>query len=222
GAEEYANHVRKLETRGMTMHQVAAAKAYILSDRQDNTRYGGGGPDEREQPRRATDYDDYVDPVNRTYPPEWKEYLDLPHCNYTLADCLGFCIFWIGFKPFTPIRRWDEAELYSYATGVALDYAEVEKGTRRARALIRAYNAILGERMRADDLPAKFFAGIGPIPAMSRDALSKAIDSANKAMGYNVEGIPTREALEEIGLDYVAEELEQRGILSQPVSTPAV
>ncbi|MBI4188569.1 MAG: hypothetical protein HY529_05115 [Chloroflexi bacterium] len=219
GAEQFANHVRKLETRGMTMHQVSQAKAYILSDRQDNTRYGGGGPDEAEQPRRA-EYDDYTEAVNRTYPPDWEKYLDLPHCNYTLADCLGFCIFWIGFKPFTPIRRLDEVELVEYATGQDLNRTEVEKATRRARALIRSYNAILGERMRADDLPAKFFKGVGTIPPMSHDGLSKAIERANTMMGYNVEGVPTREALEEIGLDDIAQELERRGILPKPALMP--
>ena len=215
GAEQYANHVRKLETRSMNMNQVRTAEANILSDRQDNTRFDNVGLG---KPREIGK--DIAEAINRTYPPEWKEYLDLPHGYHTLADCLGLCYLWLGFKPYTSIRTWDGAELLFYATGLDLDHAEVENAIRRARALIRAYNAILGERMRADDIPAKFFDGVGSIPPLNRDDLSKAVEKGNTSMGYNTEGIPTKEALEKIGLDYVAQELEKRGILPKPVSLP--
>ncbi|MBI2288336.1 MAG: hypothetical protein HYY41_03425 [Chloroflexi bacterium] len=215
GAEQYANHVRKLETRGMNMHQVNMASAYILCDRMDNTRFGGGGFGEAEEVGK-----DIAEAVHRTYPPEWKEYLDLPNAGYCVSDCLGLCIFWTGFKPFTPIRKWDMPELISYATGVEMSHEDMEKGFRRARALIRAYNTILGERMRADDLPGKFFNGVGPIPPISRDELSKRVAYGNELMGYTAEGIPTRESLEEIGLGDIAQELARRGLSPKPSLMP--
>ena len=74
--------------------------------------------------------------------------------------------------------------------------------------------------MRADDIPAKFFNGVGSIPPLSRDDLSKAVEKGNTSMKYNPEGIPTRAALEEIDLGYVAQELEKRGVLPEPGSIP--
>ncbi|MDP3879350.1 MAG: aldehyde ferredoxin oxidoreductase N-terminal domain-containing protein [Dehalococcoidales bacterium] len=215
GAEEYAVHIRKLEPRGQTMRP-GMASSYLLSDRQDNSKWGGtvgiegGGEGEG---------DKYAEAVNWTYPPDWKKYMDMPGEHNTLADCVGLCYFWSVARPDILIRDWDVAELLLLATGMNADADSIEKGVRRVRALTRAYNAILGERQRADDLPARFFhdpAGI--LPPVNRDEISKAIAETNKAMGYTAEGIPTREALEEIDLDYVAEELERRGVLPQPVS----
>ena len=143
----------------------------------------------------------------------------MPGEHHTLADCVGICYFWLGVKPHIPIREWDMAELFLLATGVNTDEDGVEKCVRRVRALNRAYNAILGERQKASDIPTKFFndpAGI--LPPINRDDLSRVVAEANKAMGYTAEGIPTREALEEIDLGYVAEELERKGVLPQPVS----
>ena len=122
-----------------------------------------------------------------------------------LTDCTGLCRFWSAFKIYSPIRDWDQVELVSYATGVDMDEKEVRKCARRARALVRAYNAILGERMKVDDLPE-----IIGFETVNRDNLSKLLEEANKEMGCNPEGIPTGEALEEIGLGYVAQELERR------------
>ena len=39
------------------------------------------------------------------------------------------------------------------------------------------------------------------------------MDEYYEFKGWNAEGIPTRETLHELGLDYVAEELVRRGIL---------
>ena len=95
------------------------------------------------------------------------------------------------------------------------DEKEVKKCTRRAKALVRAYNAILGERNKLEDLPKIIgFENVDP------NNVSKVMEEANKEMGCNAEGIPTREDLEEIGLNYVAEELERRGILPEPVGLP--
>ena len=45
--------------------------------------------------------------------------------------------------------------------------------------------------------------------------LEKALlDTYYKLKGWNNEGIPTRESLHELGLDFVSEDLVQRGILT--------
>ena len=39
------------------------------------------------------------------------------------------------------------------------------------------------------------------------------LDMYYKLKGWNNEGIPTRETLDKLGLDYISEDLEQRGYL---------
>ena len=39
------------------------------------------------------------------------------------------------------------------------------------------------------------------------------LDTYYKYKGWNMDGIPTKERLQELGLGYVAEDLEKRGIL---------
>ncbi|MCK5915931.1 MAG: hypothetical protein KAG92_07310, partial [Deltaproteobacteria bacterium] len=42
----------------------------------------------------------------------------------------------------------------------------------------------------------------------------KLLDAYYKLKGWNLEGIPTAESLNDLGLDFVAEELLKRGILT--------
>ncbi|GAI44753.1 unnamed protein product, partial [marine sediment metagenome] len=44
---------------------------------------------------------------------------------------------------------------------------------------------------------------------------AKLLDEYYKFKGWNNEGIPTKETLDELGLDYVSEDLEQRGIYKE-------
>ena len=47
------------------------------------------------------------------------------------------------------------------------------------------------------------------------------MDGYYKFKGWNHEGIPTKESLQALGLDYVAEDFLQRGILTDTESTPS-
>ncbi|MBI2287593.1 MAG: hypothetical protein HYU83_01135 [Chloroflexi bacterium] len=237
GAEQYAYHMRKLEPRGYSIRGLP--HAWLLSDRQDSTSWvnasrGALRPSGRVS-HGAESGDWYAESVYWAYPQDWKEYrkrrLDVTEVDYEmeskvtaydafstfLSDCNGFCRFWSAFKIYSPIRDWDQIKLVLYATGLDMDEKEVRKCARRARALIRAYNAILGERTKVDDLP-----NVIGFETVDHDKLSKVMEEANKEMGCNAEGFPTREALEELGLDYIAEELERREILPRPVSIAAV
>lgn len=110
---------------------------------------------------------------------------------------------------------WEHVALLKYATGLNLDEKEMEKYARRTKLLVRAYNSILGERMKADDLQEQFFTG-------DYDKLVKMLEETNQLMGCSPEGIPTRKALEETGLEYVTRELERRRILPAPAAISAV
>jgi hypothetical protein len=47
------------------------------------------------------------------------------------------------------------------------------------------------------------------------------LDAYYKLKGWNDQGIPTKESLNELGLEYVAEDLEKRGIYSENEGTPS-
>ena len=44
---------------------------------------------------------------------------------------------------------------------------------------------------------------------------AKLLDEYYKFKGWNKEGIPTKETLDELGLDYVSQDLEQRGVYKE-------
>jgi hypothetical protein len=47
------------------------------------------------------------------------------------------------------------------------------------------------------------------------------LDTYYKFKGWNNDGIPTKETLDELGLDYVSEDFIQRGILTASEDTPS-
>jgi hypothetical protein len=47
------------------------------------------------------------------------------------------------------------------------------------------------------------------------DIEAKLLDDYYKFKGWNNEGIPTKETLDELGLDYVSQDLEQRGVFKE-------
>ncbi len=54
-------------------------------------------------------------------------------------------------------------------------------------------------------------------PDLERELL----DTYYKFKGWNNEGIPTKESLHELGLDYVSEDFEKRGIYSDDGDIPS-
>ena len=53
------------------------------------------------------------------------------------------------------------------------------------------------------------------------DFEQKLLDDYYKFKGWNNDGVPTRETLDKLGLDYVSEDFEQRGILPKSEGVPA-
>ena len=85
---------------------------------------------------------------------------------------------------------------------------ELWKAATRNRTLLRAINVRRGMR-RADEKPPEDH-WKKRFPELEK----KLLDAYYKLKGWNSNGIPTTESLHELDLDYVAEDLEQRGILS--------
>ena len=83
---------------------------------------------------------------------------------------------------------------------------------RRNRTLVRALNIRRGLR-RVDEKPPEDHWKIRD-PEME----TKLLDAYYKFKGWNNDGIPTKETLEKLGLDYVSEDFLERGILTDSES----
>jgi aldehyde:ferredoxin oxidoreductase len=95
-----------------------------------------------------------------------------------------------------------------------LDEAGLWEIGRRNRTLIRAINVRRGMR-RKDEVPPQDHWAI-----RDHEFEQKLLDDYYVYKGWNNDGIPTGETLNELGLDYVRKDFEQRGILTDNDGVP--
>ena len=88
-----------------------------------------------------------------------------------------------------------------------MDEAKLTQATKRYRTLVRAINIRRGMRRKDDKPPENHWKKRFP------ELEKKLLDEYYKMKGWNKQGIPTKESLHELGLDYVSNEFIQRGIL---------
>ncbi len=81
--------------------------------------------------------------------------------------------------------------------------------------LVRAVNVRRGLR-RADEKPPE-----DHWKKRFPELETKLLDAYYKFKGWNNDGIPTKEALNELGLDYISEDLQQRKILTDIEDSPS-
>ncbi|MDD3845592.1 MAG: aldehyde ferredoxin oxidoreductase N-terminal domain-containing protein [Syntrophorhabdaceae bacterium] len=132
---------------------------------------------------------------------DWMEMLhNIDDACCVCAGMSSFCL-----KP--PYHIHNYPKIISAATGLDLDEAALKKIVNRSRNLHRALNNRLGLR-RGDEKPPEDH-WKRRYPEIEENLLS----TYYTFKGWNQEGIPTKERLHELDLDYVAEDLEKRGIL---------
>ena len=132
---------------------------------------------------------------------DWMEMLhNIDDACCVCAGMSSFCL-----KP--PYHIHNYPKLISAATGLDLDEAGLKKIVNRSRNLHRALNNRRG-MTRADEKPPQDH-WKKRFPELEENLLS----TYYKFKGWNMDGIPTKERLHELDLDYVTEDLEKRGIL---------
>jgi len=125
-----------------------------------------------------------------------------------IDDSTGMCAGLSSFPYKPPFHIHNLPELISAGAGLDLDEDSLTHLTKRNRDLVRAINIKRGLR-RADEKP--------PDDHWKRrfpELEQKLLDDYYKFKGWNREGVPTRESLHELDLDYVAEDLMERGLLT--------
>ena len=135
------------------------------------------------------------------------EIVDWMEMLHNIDDALCLCAGMGSFCLKPPYHIHNYPKLISAATGMDLDEEGLKKIVNRNRNLHRAYNIRLG-LTRADEKPPEDH-WRHRFPELEEDLLT----TYYTYKGWNYDGIPTRQRLHELDLDYVAEDLTRRGFL---------
>jgi aldehyde:ferredoxin oxidoreductase len=131
---------------------------------------------------------------------DWMEML------HNIDDAVCMCAGMSSFCLKPPYHIHNFPKLISAATGLDIDEAGLKKIVNRSRNLHRAYNNRRG-MTRVDEKPPQDH-WKNRFPELEE----KLLDTYYQFKGWNKDGIPTKERLHELDLDYVAADLQKRGI----------
>jgi aldehyde:ferredoxin oxidoreductase len=148
----------------------------------------------------GTSFPNYPTPEAACELVEWQETM------HYIDDATGICAGLSSFPIKPPYHIHNLPALISAATGLDIDEAKLWQIAKRNRNLIRAINVRRGMRRKDEKPPEDHWKRRFP------DIEAKLLDQYYKFKGWNKEGIPTKETLQELDLAYVAEDLEKRGV----------
>ncbi|MBU2455857.1 MAG: aldehyde ferredoxin oxidoreductase C-terminal domain-containing protein, partial [Proteobacteria bacterium] len=130
-----------------------------------------------------------------------------------IDDALGQCAGLSSFPLKPPYHIHNYPKFISAGAGIEMDEDKLSQAAKRYRTLVRAINIRRGMRRKDDRPPEDHWKK--RFPELEKELL----DTYYKFKGWNNDGIPTKESLQELGLDYVADEFIKRGILKEDEDT---
>jgi benzoyl-CoA reductase subunit BamB len=136
------------------------------------------------------------------------EIVDWMEKMHYIDDALGMCAGLSSFPLKPPYHIHNYPEFVTAATGIKMTKDDVWKSATRTRTLMRALNVRRGMRRTDDKPPEDHWRKRFP------DLEKELLDNYYKLKGFNDQGIPTKESLEDLEMGFVAEEFEQKGIYS--------
>jgi len=139
---------------------------------------------------------------------DWQEMM------HYIDDALGQCAGLSSFPLKPPYHIHNYPKFISAGAGIDMDEDKLTKAAKRYRTLVRAINIRRGMRRKDEKPPEDHWKKRFP------ELEEKLLDGYYKLKGWNNEGIPTKESLEELGLDYVSEDFIKRGILTDGDDAP--
>jgi aldehyde:ferredoxin oxidoreductase len=145
------------------------------------------------------------------YPPPdaCSEIVNWQEQMHYIDDSTGMCAGLSSFPLKPPFHIHNLPDLINSGAGLDLDEAALVHLTKRNRNLVRCNNLIRGHSRKDEKPPDDHWKKRFP------ELEQKLLDEYYKYKGWNNDGVPTRETLHELDLDYVADELERRGILEK-------
>jgi len=143
------------------------------------------------------------------YPPPAAtcEIVDWQERMHYIDDSLGLCAGLSSFPLKPPYHIHNLPPFISAAAGIDLDEDGLTRIAARNRNLVRAVNVRRGMR-RADEKPPE-----DHWKKRFPELEAQLMDEYYRFRGWNSQGIPTRQTLNELSLDYVADDFEEQGIL---------
>ncbi len=206
GSEKYALHIKGLELPG---YDVRGAKGHGLAYA---TSYTGG-----DHNRGYAFQEIFSIPI--PYPVDrlsiegkgkltkWNQDVRTATC-----DCPTMCVFLLD-TAMAPIATENTASLMEAVTGLSYTPEDVEKVGERINNLARAFNVREGFTRADDTFPERLMteplkAGASKGHLISKEDLNTMLDEYYTVRGWDIKtGIPKKEKLIELGLDYVARDL---------------
>jgi len=143
--------------------------------------------------------------------PEKVRFAAYTHIFYSLLDTLELCQFVWG-PAWTLYGPTETVEFVRAVTGWDVSLDELMKAGQRRLNLLRAFNAREGFSRKDDKLPKKFFKalqGTGPTAGVVIDPkeFESALDQYYQLLTWTPDGIPTRTALTDLGIEWVADKV---------------
>jgi benzoyl-CoA reductase subunit BamB len=136
------------------------------------------------------------------------EIVDWQERMHYIDDALGQCAGLSSFPLKPPYHIHNYPKFISAGAGIEMDEDKLSQAAKRYRTLVRAINISRGMRRKDDKPPENHWKK--RFPELEKELL----DTYYKFKGWNNDGIPTKESLNEMGLGYVAKEFIKRGILT--------
>ncbi len=133
---------------------------------------------------------------------DWQERM------HYIDDALGMCAGLSSFPLKPPYHIHNYPKFIASGAGIDMDEAKLTQAAKRYRALVRANNIRRGMRRKDEKPPENHWKKRFP------ELEAELLDAYYKFKGWNDQGIPTKESLHEMGLDFVSEDFVKRGILT--------
>jgi benzoyl-CoA reductase subunit BamB len=140
---------------------------------------------------------------------DWQEKM------HYIDDVLGVCTGLSSFPLKPPYHIHNYPKFISAATGIDMDEAGLTQVYNRNRNLVRAINIRRGLRRSDEKPPQDHWKKRFP------ELEERLLDAYYKFKGWNMDGIPTKETLQELDLAYISEDLIKKGILREEQDTPS-
>jgi benzoyl-CoA reductase subunit BamB len=140
---------------------------------------------------------------------DWQEKM------HYIDDALGMCAGLSSFPLKPPYHIHNYPKFISSGAGIEMDEDKLTQTIKRYRTLVRANNIRRGMRRKDEKPPEDHWKK--RFPELEKELL----DTYYQFKGWNDDGIPTKESLLELGLDYVFEDFEKRGIYSDSGAAPS-
>ena len=136
------------------------------------------------------------------------EIVDWMERMHYIDDALGMCAGLSSFHLKPPYHIHNYPKFISAGAGMDMDEDKLTQAAKRYRTLVRAINIRRGMRRKDEKPPEDHWKK--RLPELEKELL----DTYYQYKGWNLEGIPTKASLHELGLDYVSEDFVKRGILA--------